>query len=72
METLSSRLKQKRAELKLSQTQLAEMVGMKQQSIQQIEAGETQRPRLLFELAEALKCDPTWLLYGTKRKRKAA
>jgi len=72
METLSSRLKQKRTELKLSQTQLAELVGMKQQSIQQIEAGETQRPRLLLELAEALRCEPTWLLYGSNRKRKAA
>ncbi len=64
MEDLSHRLKQKRAELNLTQAQLAEMVGVKQQSIQLIESGKTQRPRLLFELANALKCDAAWLLYG--------
>lgn len=64
METISQRLKQKRTELNLTQAQLADMAGMKQQSIQQIEAGETKRPRFLLELATALKCDPSWLLYG--------
>ncbi|EOU9490274.1 helix-turn-helix transcriptional regulator, partial [Cronobacter muytjensii] len=47
MNTISERLKQKRMELNLTQAQLAEKAGMKQQSIQQIEAGSTQRPRFL-------------------------
>ncbi|EPH2853645.1 helix-turn-helix domain-containing protein [Serratia nevei] len=64
MEDLSHRIKQKRNELNLTQAQLAEMVGAKQQSIQLIESGKTRRPRLLLELASALKCDAAWLLYG--------
>ena len=61
---LAYRVKQNRVELNLSQTQLAAMVGMRQQSLQAIESGETKRPRLLIELAQTLKCDPQWLLYG--------
>lgn len=64
MGTISQRIKQKRGELNLSQAQLAERAGMKQQSLQAIEAGNTKRPRFLFELASALHCDPEWLLYG--------
>ncbi|MBN5205371.1 helix-turn-helix transcriptional regulator [Serratia marcescens] len=64
METLSDRLKQKRNELNLTQAQLAELAGTKQQTIQQVEAGLTKRPRFLVELAQALECDPLWLLYG--------
>lgn len=62
--SLSSRVKQKRIELCLSQTKLARIVGMSQQSLQAIEAGETQRPRLLLELSVALNCEARWLLYG--------
>ncbi|MRT13675.1 helix-turn-helix domain-containing protein [Enterobacteriaceae bacterium RIT711] len=71
MNTLSDRLKQKRAELKLTQAELATKAGIKQQSLQRIEAGETKRPRFLFELASALHCDPTWLMYGTKSGKAA-
>ncbi|WP_313684158.1 helix-turn-helix domain-containing protein [Pantoea sp.] len=71
METLSDRLKQKRAELNLTQAQLAELAGTKQQTIQQVESGLTKRPRFLIELAIALKCDAHWLLYGD-RSGKAA
>lgn len=71
METISERLKQKRVELNLTQAELAEKAGIKQQSIQQIESGATKRPRYLFEIALALKCDPSWLLYG-KLGNKAA
>lgn len=64
MMNLAQRVKQKRVEMSLSQAKLARMVGMKQQSLQAIEAGETKRPRLLIELATALGCEPTWLLHG--------
>ncbi|RKR53193.1 helix-turn-helix protein [Yokenella regensburgei] len=68
MEALSDRLKQKRIELNLTQTQLAELSGTNQQTIQQVESGKTKRPRYIVELAQALKCDPLWLLYGTGQK----
>jgi len=64
MQTISQRLKQKRAELNMTQTELALKAGVKQQSIQQIEAGITKRPRKIFEIAVALQCDPVWLQYG--------
>lgn len=64
MQTISERVKHRRIEMNLSQCQLARMAGMKQQSLFAIEAGNTQRPRRLFELARALKCDPEWLLFG--------
>ncbi len=69
METISQRLKKKREEMNLSQAQLAELAGMKQQSLQAIEAGSTKRPRFLFELANALHCDPRWLLYGENQSQ---
>ncbi|BET97763.1 helix-turn-helix domain-containing protein [Xenorhabdus taiwanensis] len=64
METISQRLKARRCELKMTQAQLAELAGMKQQSIQSIESGLTQRPRFILELSKALNCDPEWLQYG--------
>ncbi|EKY3192837.1 helix-turn-helix transcriptional regulator [Cronobacter turicensis] len=66
MKTLSERLRKKRIERNMTQTELASKAGVKQQSIQLIEAGVTQRPRFLFEIAQALDCDPLWLQYGRK------
>ncbi|WP_277967070.1 helix-turn-helix domain-containing protein [Pantoea trifolii] len=71
MQTISERLKQKRSELKLTQSELALKAGVKQQSIQQIEAGVTQRPRFLIEIANALQCDPVWLQHGKGGNRAA-
>ncbi|EDM4075291.1 transcriptional regulator [Salmonella enterica subsp. enterica serovar Infantis] len=68
METLSSRIKQKRIELNLTQAQLAELSGTKQQTIHQVESGLTKRPRFLVELAQALNVTPLWLLYGNRKK----
>ena len=67
METLSDRLKQKRIELNLTQTKLAELSGTNQQTVQQAESGKTKRPRYIVELAQALNCDPLWLLYGKNK-----
>ncbi|MDE1493209.1 helix-turn-helix transcriptional regulator [Xenorhabdus bovienii] len=66
METISERLKARRYELNMTQTQLAQLVGMKQQSVQRIEAGLTRNPRFILELSRALNCDPEWLQYGSK------
>ncbi|WP_336994394.1 helix-turn-helix transcriptional regulator [Lelliottia amnigena] len=72
MQTIKERLKKKRLELAMTQAELAEKAGVKQQSIQLIEAGVTKRPRYLFELANALECDPGWLLYGSKSGQAAS
>ncbi|MTC71985.1 helix-turn-helix domain-containing protein [Providencia sp. wls1914] len=64
METLSERVKTRRIELNLTQSKLAVMVGLKQQSIQQIESGLIKRPKFIVEIANALKCDPLWLING--------
>jgi len=71
MQTISERLKQKRSELKMTQSELALKAGVKQQSIQQIEAGVTKRPRFLLEIANALQCDPVWLQHGKSGSRAA-
>jgi transcriptional regulator with XRE-family HTH domain len=67
MQNISERVKSRRTELNLSQCQLARIVGMRQQSLQAIEAGITKRPRHLLELAKALGCEPEWLLFGDEQ-----
>lgn len=64
MQTISERVKDKRLALKMTQSELAAKAGVKQQSIQLIEAGVTKRPRHLLEIAIALNCDPSWLQFG--------
>lgn len=64
MNTLHERLKFKRMELGLTQSELAARASIRQQTIHLIESGKTEYPRCLFDLARALKCDPYWLLYG--------
>lgn len=55
----------RRQDLGLSQTQLAERVGMKQQGIVSIEGGGVKRPRLIKEIASVLQTSQDWLLFGT-------
>ncbi len=49
--------------MELTQHQLAFAVGMRQQGIDDIEHGEVSRPRLLREIARALKTSEEWLLW---------
>lgn len=70
-DSISERIKKKRAELNLTQVELAEKTGIKQQSLQQIEAGVTKRTRFLFEIAKALGCDPHWLMYSDSSDKAA-
>lgn len=58
------RVADRRSELGLSQTELAEAAGMKQQGVASIESGKVERPRKLKEIAEALGVTDDWLLYG--------
>lgn len=63
--TIGKRVKKKRIELNISQASLAELVGMKQQSISDLEAGNIEKPRNIVEIANALNCSVEWLYYGT-------
>jgi len=65
VESIAERIKYRRQELRLTQSELADLVGIKQQSIHQIESGLTQKPRYLFEIAFALNCEIEWLMTGT-------
>lgn len=60
---LGRRVAARRKTLRLSQAELAALVGMKQQGIDSIERGEVKRPRMLRELAHVLKTTQEWLLY---------
>jgi SOS-response transcriptional repressor LexA len=53
----------RRRRLGLSQQALADLVGMRQQGIVSIEAGDVARPRRLIELAAALQTSEAWLLW---------
>ncbi|MER0014233.1 XRE family transcriptional regulator [Escherichia coli] len=61
---IADRVKLRRAELSLTQAELASLAKTSQQAIQQLEDGRTKRPRYLPELAAALKCSVSWLLTG--------
>ena len=61
---IGKRIKERRKELKLTQVQLSEMVGIAQQSLQKIENGTTKNPRNIQALANALDCAPEFLQFG--------
>lgn len=61
---LGQRVAERRSEIGLSQTELADAAGMKQQGVASIEGGKVERPRKLKEIAEALGVTDDWLLYG--------
>ncbi|AVX38543.1 helix-turn-helix domain-containing protein [Yersinia massiliensis] len=65
MSSTAERVKRLRTELGLTQSGLAIKAGIRQQTIQRIEAGVTERPRYLLEIATALNCEPKWLIYGS-------
>ncbi len=64
MTTIAERLKRAREKSGLSQNELAEKVGLTQQSIAKIENGLTSQPRKIKELALALGVEQKWLLLG--------
>lgn len=63
--SIASRVKAKREQLGLTQSELAEKVGTSQQAIEQLEGGRTKRPRYLPELASVFEVSSEWLLHGT-------
>jgi SOS-response transcriptional repressor LexA len=62
--TLSVRLKQARIKKKLTQEELADIVGIKQQAVQRIEAGKVKSTSYVVQLAHALDVTPEWLVLG--------
>ncbi|MDM8056555.1 XRE family transcriptional regulator [Klebsiella aerogenes] len=64
MDTLAARLKFARENKGLSQAQLADMIGLSQQSVAKIENGETLQPRKIKEIAKALDVSQKWLQLG--------
>ncbi len=69
--TLASRIKERRKALGITQTALAEKVGMRQQSIQYLESGRATRTGFILELSKVLQVDPDWLLNGDSLTDKA-
>lgn len=61
---LKDRLKQARKKAGLSQSDLAERVGIKQASISEIERGLVRTSGYLIQMAKALDVDPLWLSEG--------
>lgn len=61
---IANRVKKLRKALDLTQYQLAELVGVAQNSIQKLEKGDTKNPRNIESLARALKCTPEFLQFG--------
>jgi len=61
---LSERVKAARKHAGLTQTQLAERVGIAQTAISQIESGKTLRSTYLFDIAEACGVNSMWLVSG--------
>jgi SOS-response transcriptional repressor LexA len=61
---IANRVKKLRKALDLTQHQLAELVGVAQNSIQKLEKGDTKNPRNIEALARALQCTPEFLQFG--------
>ena len=64
IEHVGHRLRVARREKKLTQDQLAARAGTNRAALQKIENGKSIRPRVIMELAEALKVNPAWLQFG--------
>jgi len=62
--SLGKRIKERREALGFTQKQLAELIGLAQQSLQGIESGRVENPRRLENIAKGLDCTPEWLKFG--------
>lgn len=65
MSVLATRVLDRRTHLGLSQSELGERAGVTQQTIGNIESGETTRPRSLPEIARVLGVSVDWLVGAT-------
>lgn len=73
MDTIGSRIRERRRELGLSQQQLGDRVKITKAAISAIESGKTKSPtpRTLFDISEALACSAEYLLNGDNEQHPA-
>lgn len=65
MESVGERIKNRRKELQLTQTDIFEMCGIRSGALSRIENGTSVPSVILFyKIAQVLKCDMEWLLTG--------
>lgn len=64
--SIAKRLLEARIKAGMSQADLAEKVGVSQQSIQKIEAGQTSAPRRIADIAKAVNVSAHWLQFGAR------
>ena len=69
MKTIAERVTYAREQARLSQSELARRIGVKPQTIQQIESGETQKSRYLPDIAEETKFSYRWIKKGVGHER---
>ena len=62
--TLSFRLQKSMDNEGMSQSELAKRVGVSQTTIQKLISGKSETSKNIFEIANCLGVDPTWLVYG--------
>ena len=67
-DTIGTRARQRRRDLGLSQSEVARRIGVKPQSVQQLEAGKIAKPRYILDLANVLQVSPDWLSHGRSGK----
>lgn len=68
---IGERVRQRRIELGLSQAELGEMVGTRQEGVSLFENRGPKNIDLISKLAEALDCEAAWLAFdvGPKKRR---
>jgi SOS-response transcriptional repressor LexA len=66
LSTLATRLKKARRVRHVTQQKLADMIGIKQQAIQRIEASKVRSSTYIVPIALALEVSPIWLAGGTE------
>ena len=64
MSTLAERLKKARKDRKLTQTEVAEKIGVSQPNYAKLESGKINKTTYLLEIANALQVDVNWLSTG--------
>ena len=65
MESIGDRIKERRKELQLTQTDIFDMCGVRSGALSRIENGTSVPSIILFyKIAEVLNCDMNWLVTG--------
>lgn len=71
MESVGNRIKSRRKEMQLTQTDIFEMCGIRSGALSRIENGTSVPSVILFyKIAQVLECDMQWLLTGLSSNMK--